>query len=402
MKLWSLLFVILLLVVTSMSALAVPPGQEDNNNSNANQGIPQRVALVEKVLEVEKLTKQPTLDLKGTDYQPGDDGKILAYVLEGTQPITNALCLVNVVYPDNTPFIVNAMMSEIPNTAFAGMYYYDFTVPNVTGVYPVTAFCEYGTTTVNDVPDHQGGNLTEALASEGLISLSPENDGIQEFEESSLCNAPGGAVATCNWFWNITLPSGYNTSFLDDFRLWLRTYTDASEDFYYYIYNYNSSSYESIVNISNGDPTEPTTYQFLINTDYVSPENHVTVMVEVEDFDNPQNLEVYDLYVSRTYNATFIQDMRGSNEIVVSNAVYNQTININDLLEAEISVVPDVQFEQIAIIIIFFILIFAGYFIPASMLGMAYSFIYLDGLFTLVGAGICALILYGGYKKRRE
>lgn len=395
MKLWSLFFVLLMLVVTSSFALAVEP----NNNNN---GLPQRVAVVEKVLEVEKLTKQPVLDLKGTDYQPYDEGKILAYVLEGTQPITNAICFVNVVYPDNSPFIVNSLMSEIPNSAFAGMYYYDFVVPNVTGVYPVTAFCQYGSTTVLDLPSQEWGNLSEALESEGIVSLSPDNDGVQEFEESPSCHASGSAVATCNWFWNITLPNGYDTDFLYDFRLFLRTHTDASEDFSYYLYNYNTSTYENILNISNGEPVEPTTFQYVINNSYVSPTKKVTVKVMVEDYDNPQNLEVYDLYVSRSYNATFIQDMRGSNEIVVSNAVYTQSINLDDLLEAKISVVPDVQLEQIALIIIFFVLIFAGYLIPASMLGMAYSFIYLDGLFTLVGVGICALILVGGYNNRQS
>lgn len=381
-------FVVMLLLIGGV--YAVP--------DNDNNGLPDRVGLVEKVLEVEKLTKQPVLDLKGTDYQPNDNGKILAYVLEGTQPITNAHCLVNVVYPDNSPFIINGAMSEIPNSAFAGMYYYDFVVPNITGVYPVTAFCEYGTTTVNDYPDHESGNLTEASVSEGLVALSPENDGIQEFEESDLCVAQGGAIATCNHYWNITLPSGYNSGFLYDFRLWLRTHTDASEDFYFYVYNYNTSSYESLVNISNGNPIEPTTYQYPLTPDYVN-DNHVTVMVKVEDYDNPQNLEIYDLYTSRTYNATFIQDMRGSNEIVVSQALYNQTINLDSLLDAEIQVVSSEQLGQLLLIVGFIALFMAGLFIPSAVLGLAYSFIYLDGLLTVGGAVICAVIIYYGRKK---
>jgi hypothetical protein len=395
MKFGMVVIACLMLLVTFSSALAVPEETE-------NQGIPQRVALVEKVLEVEKLTKQPVLDLKGTDYQPDDNGKILAYVLEGTQPITNAHCLVNVVYPDNSPFIVNGAMSEIPNSAFAGMYYYDFVVPNTTGVYPVTAFCEYGTTTVNDYPDQQSGNLTEALISEGLVALSPDNDGIQEFEESALCVAQGGAIATCNHYWNITLPSGYDSGYLYDFRLWLRTHTDASEDFYYFLYNYNTSSYENVLNISNGDPIEPTTYQFILNSSYVSIDNKVSVMVEVEDFDNPQNLEIYDLYTSRTYNATFIQDMRGSNEIVVSQALYNQTINLDNLLEAEIEVVSSEQLGQFVLIVGFLILLFTGLVTASAVIGLAYSFIYLDGLLAIGGAVICAVMIYADRQRKKK
>lgn len=387
---------LLLIVLSASFAL----GAHDQGGGLPDIG--NRIELVEKVLEVEKLTKQPTLDLKGTDYQPGDEGKILAYVLEGSQPVTDALCIVSVLYPDHTSFIDNEIMFEFESTEFSGLYYHNFIVPNITGVYPVAAYCFYGTTTITDSPDEELGNLTESVSSEGIVSLSPNFEGAQEFQKSSFCND-----VVCGWNWNISLPSGAISPFLTDFRIILRAHTDANENFKFFVKNFNTSIYENFANYSLNNPFEPTTAQYLLtyfeNTSNYVKNNKVQIIMLVDDFDTTgKNMEVFDLYTSRTYNSTIIQDMRGSNEIVVSKAIYNQTINLGELLEADISVVPDEQIAQIIIIVVFFILIFSSLFIPASILGFFYSFIYLDGFLTIIGAGICALILFAGWRGRKK
>lgn len=398
-----------------LAVLAMPLNAElalaNPNNSSVGGGLPsvvERVELVEKVLEVEKITKQPEFTLLGTDYQPGDEGKILAYVLEGNQPVTNALCLVSVLYPNNTVFIDNAMMSEFDNTAFSGMYYYDFLVPNITGVYAVAALCEYGATTVIDLVDFEGGNLTEAAGSEGIIALNPEQEGIQEFTGDGFCDGPGGSNINCQWLWNISLPNGAVNEFLNDFRIILRSHTDAAETFTYSAYDYNNSVWVDFTSVTQGTPPEPTTYQFEINQSFISPDDKVSVRTSVFEFDSPQNLEVYDLYISRTYNTTFIQDMRGSNEIVVSEGVFFGTEVIelvyNDtqtIINTNPEIVGSEQIGQIIVIILFLALMITGYWLWAGFFGIFYAFTYLEGIFAISLLVVMSIIIYFG-KNRKD
>ena len=152
MKKGLFLLVIVMLLVTSFSALAVT----QNNNS----GLPDRIGIVEKVLEVEKMTKQPTMEVLGTDYLIGDEGKLQSYLKVGEFPIDNASCFVSVLYPNMTYFLENQMMNGVGLEYFSGLYFYDFIVPEQTGVYPVNSYCFYDSTHQHYIPHVYSGNFT--------------------------------------------------------------------------------------------------------------------------------------------------------------------------------------------------------------------------------------------------
>ena len=394
------IFVTLCLVLSS-SPFVLGANNDSNSGGSSDDssgGIPNRIALVEKVLEVERLTKQPTLDLKGTDYQPYDEGTLLAYVLEGNIPVADAMCLINVVYPNKTSFINQQLMLPIDVVGFGGMYYHDFVVPNVTGIYPVTAFCLYGSSQVYNGVSNAEGNLTEALASEGFTSLGKDELGIMEFEKSDFCNN-----VVCGYEYNITLPIGFHNEYLSDFRLFLRSHTDANEIFEFYVYNYNTSTDEFIYSYSNNNPVEPTTIQTPLNLSHLSNNSDITIHLLVDDFDTAgKNFELIDLYTSRIYNATAVADLRGGEELVVSKAINNVTINVQSLSGARISVISEEQLGQFLLIAGFLILLFVGLVSASAVIGIAYSFIYLDGLLAIGGAVICVMLLYFGERKRRK
>ncbi len=122
-----------------------------------------KVDLVERVLEVEQLTRQPSLTVTGTDYIIGDEGKIQAFVKEGEFAVTDATCFASALYPSMTYFIENQLMTEVNMPYFDGIHYLDFTTPNVTGIYVVTAHCFYNSSTKFYTPVTYETNLYDTL-----------------------------------------------------------------------------------------------------------------------------------------------------------------------------------------------------------------------------------------------
>jgi len=95
------------------------------------------VELVERVTSIEKQT--PTIDVAGTDYYFGENGKIFLQLSEDGLPIDNASCDLSVYYPNNTLFVNSQSMISSDN----GLQFYPFIVPSVAGVYMITANCKY-------------------------------------------------------------------------------------------------------------------------------------------------------------------------------------------------------------------------------------------------------------------
>lgn len=68
----------------------------------------------------------------GTEYSSGETGEIDVYVEDDDgNPILGGEGNVTIYYPNKTEFVTDGNLTEIAN----GMYYYDFTVPDVEGVY---------------------------------------------------------------------------------------------------------------------------------------------------------------------------------------------------------------------------------------------------------------------------
>jgi len=97
----------------------------------------QRVAEVDNVKQVEKIN-QSKLSVFGTEYIGGDNGKMfLQYLDSSYNAIEDSECFLTVWYPNNTYMYNHTLMSYLHD----GIYYKNFLVPNVDGVYPASAEC---------------------------------------------------------------------------------------------------------------------------------------------------------------------------------------------------------------------------------------------------------------------
>jgi hypothetical protein len=79
-----------------------------------------------------------------SEYFLGEQyGQVIArlYDYQGS-PITVTNCTVDIWYPDKTPFVSDALTTDTLQTT-TGTHYYQFTVPNIQGVYQYMATCNY-------------------------------------------------------------------------------------------------------------------------------------------------------------------------------------------------------------------------------------------------------------------
>ena len=79
-----------------------------------------------------------TILLHGTEYIIGENGKMFLQFLDNNnQAINNSECFLSLWYPDNSYFLNETLMNYLSD----GIYYKNFLIPNIEGVYPASAKC---------------------------------------------------------------------------------------------------------------------------------------------------------------------------------------------------------------------------------------------------------------------
>lgn len=97
------------------------------------------VDTVDVVRLVERSMNVQSMFVGATDYEVNDTAKTFVLISIDGQPVNNASCFMQSFYPNNTKFMAYTSMNFLEE----GLYYHDFIIPNVTGVYPVQVKCTY-------------------------------------------------------------------------------------------------------------------------------------------------------------------------------------------------------------------------------------------------------------------
>jgi hypothetical protein len=80
--------------------------------------------------------------VSGTEYISGEEGQIIVRLHDSkNNPLTNAECVVSLLYPDKSFFILDGSM--VP-TSVPGNYYLSFTTPPQPGIYEEHITCDVG------------------------------------------------------------------------------------------------------------------------------------------------------------------------------------------------------------------------------------------------------------------
>lgn len=196
-----------------------------------------RVSFVDKVGVVDKILK-PELSVFGTEYVSGSDGKTFLQVIFNDSAVNNAICHVSIFNPNGSLFLSNQLMSYIVGSH--GLYDYDFVVPSVEGVYPISASCQYFLDVNHAVVESFSSDfLVDGL----LMDLYEVDDYSVNFSEVMV-----GADA-CG-LWNLSVDFVFNNIFFQEnisfFDVGL--YASSSSLLNLSIFNFDSGSFELLPN----------------------------------------------------------------------------------------------------------------------------------------------------------
>jgi hypothetical protein len=110
------------------------------------------------------------LTIFGTDYAPGDNGRVFIQLVRNNTGYSDAICTVDIHNPSSISngtdyYVESALMFSL---GVDGFYYYDFVVPDTVGIYMVgiDCFTSVGTEVIAPYAD----NLIEGSVSSGSVS----------------------------------------------------------------------------------------------------------------------------------------------------------------------------------------------------------------------------------------
>ena len=190
------------------------------------------------------------MEVFSTDYEVGDNARTFTSIVKGDEYINNATCYLDIDHPsssydDNQFFIENAYMTPIGHN---GLYYYDYIAPNQTGIYMVTATCDLNVETTSFYP--YSNSLIDGVVNYGDISDITSDDGNYfETTEQLITNRLYDHQFSFNLS-SITNPNSTLNNIAINFIGYNdRDNYDEAEDMYIQIYNYTSTSWETLINV---------------------------------------------------------------------------------------------------------------------------------------------------------
>lgn len=375
-----LILPVLLLVACSGLVLAAPPIDPPG--------------LVRFVQEVGHVSSQPEMRLLGTDYLPGDAGKLQAFLTVGEYPLENASCFASVLYPDMSYFLQDILMTDVNKKYFEGLYYYDFTVPNVTGVYPVMAYCFYNSTAnIDNVCCLSQNNFT--ITDGSLADLSYVDNERLGFNGQAACNN-----VYCSMVINVDIPTGSDTAFLTDFRALLDIETNkAGITYTISVYNDVTTNWDFWYNLTS--PVGQVALQKTLSSEHIINDSTVKIRIIGFDSDGTAKTFIDRLVLSRIYNGSYVGDLRGNNELVVSNALTNMTGTVSEDVEF---ITGDVVIS-IGLLVAAILLFFAAQFTIAGLLILLWSLFFGGNMELLVQIFLWLmgfLLMYWGIKRKKD
>jgi len=182
-----------------------------------------------------------TVEVHGTEYSPGDRGKVWLQLLNSTgEYITEGACYIDIYDPNNIEYLENAAMT---NAQHDGLYFYDLIIPQQQGVYPAIGKCYYNTNQTNEHVD--GFTLVDGIVEAGTYVDTWFLDG----EEHKIKQLLGSIEFEYNVddMCGVDTPEGLLTGLtLTVNAKWKDTVTN--DNIVLSIYNYTSSSWIELPN----------------------------------------------------------------------------------------------------------------------------------------------------------
>lgn len=281
---------------------------------------------------------ESAMALFGTEYEIYETGTIFLQLSDGQGlPVNDGDCHLDIYYPNlinqsHPIFISNAPMMH--KNGSNGLYYYDFVLGNITGVYMLSASCSYAYSSVWIYYEYDtAGPLRTETA--GTFAGSTHNLIVHEDFLYQKCTSSGGGTKSCNSYYDFNA-SNLNVENVTDINLYYSGEASSSATLDFYVWNWNTSVWVILDNslIFSGAASSTNPYginDFMSNAIEVnsvfSNDNIIRVRLYgtsgsvYVQFDNWLNIRVL------TAEGT-ISDLKGGGEIHVSSSMTDMGWNI--------------------------------------------------------------------------
>ena len=182
------------------------------------------------------------IKIYGTDYYFYEDGKIFLQLLDKGQPINQAICLLDLFDPNKTKILDDALMPYLNDSD--GLYYYEYKIPPVPGIYMLSAKCLYLVNYTRDYADDF--TLTRGTVVEGTYEDTWNEDRVYHTVRESVYSViPRRYIIDIYYeFENVTLPDNATQMVI----LWKGEWTDTDNTLYMYLWNWDTSSWDLMPN----------------------------------------------------------------------------------------------------------------------------------------------------------
>ncbi len=258
-----------------------------------------------------------SIQVFGTEYKGGEYGKTWIQLLNSQkQYINNATCLLTIYYPDGTKLFDNAYMDYLEK----GIYYYDFIVPDMEGVYPITVECFY--TTLQNIYTANSSQIAAGTQTQNTYIATKANDNIYWGITES-----GGTFDINLTFVNVTEPFGLSDIVYTWNGIWKKEEGDIAVDrVNFYAYNFTSNSWIKLYNeIMNYNNNEQTITNSIVTTNATSSgllsNKQMKIRINDTKADSKNTKFRTDYFAVSLVGLTGgeYQEVKGSSEIHVSN-----------------------------------------------------------------------------------
>lgn len=280
----------------------------------------------------------------GTEYEIYDSGTVFLQLKDNQGlPVNNGSCIMDVYYPNQPNITHSAFLMDAPLTYLNGsdgIYYYDLNIPNVTGVYMISASCSYAFQKFDIHPPGSSYSSKRSAISGSYLGdtlvLNDPSDYLYTY-----CGSTGGGTKACeaNYTWDIT-PYGINTSQITSiYYNYLGETSTNGVLLTMYAWNYTSGSWVTLSNTmtfsglaKSGFPTGINDH--LANSITDSPQDFINSSGNIKvklSGTLGTNFDEYDNWVALSIQTEsgVIIDVKGSGELHVENHFANLTDYIN-------------------------------------------------------------------------
>lgn len=218
-----------------------------------------------------------TAKIFGTEYVTGDHGKVWLQVTDANNnAVDNAQCYADIYTPANMQFLERVSMVFLED----GVYYYDLTIPQETGVYPVVAVCYYVATqtTINASSGqiYTGTDVANNYNATWLI-----NQIYWDIDETNTGN-PRRIEFRQNYT-NITQPILFNGFTISWTGIWN---SQVNDNLVFWVYNFSSATWIELTNQVLDTGTGEVTVSNNVQTDNLTRDGFLfnkTMVIMVND-----------------------------------------------------------------------------------------------------------------------